>query len=192
MPSILLRVSRSLRTLIEREPEIGGGKVVIGPPPAAVARLEGPRLGIFLYRVIPSPDLRTGGVWFHPQCPANPAVAQPGLPLELRFLVSAYGPEDEHAFGAEQLILLGAALRALNRGGELLGELLHDQTPQLSLDPLTAEEMSRIWSLFPNTSFQTSVGVLVTPVWIEFDGVAPAAPVSEARFRFGLHGEEGR
>jgi len=186
---VLLRVSRALQILIEREPEVGAGKVVIGPPPAAVLRLDGPRLGIFLYRVVPSAELRNRERLIPPAMPGEPAIVQAGLPLELRYLISAYGPEDEHAFGGEQLILLGAALRAVERGGGVLAELLEDQAPRLTMDPLTTEELSRIWSLFPNTSFQTSVGLVATPVWMRADLPARGRPVAETRFRYGLSGE---
>lgn len=185
----LLRAGRALQALIEAEPEVGAGKVVLGPPPAATARLDGPRLGLFLYRVEPCADLRNSARMVRPTHPDELAEARPGLPLDLRFLVTAFGPEDETGLGGEQLILLGGALRALARGGRLFGELPRDQTPRTTIDPLSAEEMSRVWSLFPNTSFQTSVGVLVTPVWIGLGEAGRAPPVMGARFGYGLKEE---
>lgn len=187
----LLRVGRALQALIEAEPEVGAGKVVLGPPHAAAARLDGPRLGIFLYRIEPCADLRNRERVVRPAIPGEPAEARPGLPLDLRFLVTAFGPEDETGLGAEQLILLGGALRALARGGRLpSGEHPDGQAPRLTIDPLSAEGLRRVWSLFPNTPFQTSVGVLATPVWIDFGAAPPqAAPVMGVRFGYGLKEE---
>jgi hypothetical protein len=186
---MLLRVSRTLKARIEAEPEIGVDKVWLGAPPLASARLDGPRLGLFLYRIVPCADLRSGPRWLPPAKPGELAVAQAGLPLDLHFLITAFGPEDETGVGAEQLILLGGALRAIERGGPFAGDPLQDQVPRLSIDPLSTEELSRIWSLFPTTSFQTSVGVLASPVWIGLDELRREAPVTTVHLG---HGQEGR
>jgi hypothetical protein len=186
---MLLRVSQALKARIEAEREIGADKVWLGAPPAASARLDRPRLGLFLYRIVPCADLRNDSRWPLPAKPGELAVAQAGLPLDLHFLITAFGPEDETGVGAEQLILLGGALRAIELGGPLAGELPQDQVPRLSIDPLSTEELSRIWSLFPDTSFQTSVGVLASPVWIGLGELSRGAPVTAVLLG---HGQEGR
>jgi hypothetical protein len=38
---------------------------------------------------------------------------------------------------------------------------------RVSLETLTTEEASRIWSLFPTANYRTSVTYLATPVWID-------------------------
>jgi len=185
----LLRVGRALKALIEAEPEVGADKVVLGPPPAAMARLDGPRLGIFLYRVEPSAELRNRERLVRPATPGDLAEARPGLPLDLRFLVTAYGPEDETGLGGEQLILLGAALRILAQVGTLAVAGMPEPAPRLTLDPLSSDALGSIWGLFPETSFQTSIGVLATPVWIDLGEARRAAPVVGARFAYGLREE---
>jgi hypothetical protein len=37
----------------------------------------------------------------------------------------------------------------------------------VSLEPISTEEMSRIWTLFPVVNYRTSVAYLATPVWID-------------------------
>lgn len=37
----------------------------------------------------------------------------------------------------------------------------------MTLEPLTTEEASRIWALFPTANYRTSVVYLATPVWID-------------------------
>jgi hypothetical protein len=182
---MLMRVARALKDRIEAEDEVGAGKVVLGPPPLASAKLEGPRLGLFLYRIEPCADLRSCPRWLPPEKPGDIAVAQAALALDLRFLITAFAPEDDTGIGAEQLILLGGALRALEFGGPLGGDLLHDQVPRLSIEPLSTEELSRLWSLFPNTLFQTSVAVLVSPVWIGLGELPRAAAVTSVRLGSG-------
>lgn len=183
---ILLRVGRALKDLIEADPDVGAEKVALGPPPATSSKLDGPRLGLFLYRLEPAASLRNRERLLPPARPGETARGEAGLPLDLRFLLTAFGPEDERAFAAEQLILLGGALRAIERGAMLTGELLPDQAARLTLDPLSGEELSRIWSLFPNTAFQTSVGLLVSPVWLGWDKARPAAPVTGGGFEYAV------
>jgi hypothetical protein len=182
----LHRVGRALLALVAAEPEVGPGKVVLGPPPMAVARLDGPRLGIFLYRIDISPSLRNHERLIPAATPGELAERRLGLPLELRFLITAFGPEDETGMGAEQLILLGGALRAFARTGVLAVEGLSGQEPRLTIDTLSSEELSRIWNLFPETSFQTSIGVLATPVWIDLGDMRRGAPVTDAHLVYGL------
>ncbi len=183
---MLLRVGQALKARIEAEPEVGAGKVVLGAPPAASAKLDGPRLGLFLYRVDPCADLRNRPRRLPPPVPGEPAGTEAGLPLELRFLVTAFCPGDETGSAAEHLVLLGGALRALERAGPLVDPSLRDQAPRVSLDPLPTEELNRIWGLFPGIPFQTSVGALASPVWIGLGEARPAAPVVAARFGYGL------
>jgi hypothetical protein len=175
---VLLRVSRVLKAVIEGDLDVGPGKVTIGAPPVASANLEGPRLGLFLYRIDPVPELRNLPRALPPERPGMAAPTERALPLNLRFLLTAFGPEDERAAGAEQLLLLGAALRAIQLAAVLGADRLPGQTARVTLDPVGTEEISRVWSLFPNTAFQTSVGLLVTPVYVGLGAQPLAAPVT--------------
>ena len=51
---------------------------------------------------------------------------------------------------------------------------------RVSLDPVSTEEMSRIWTLFPTANYRTSVAYVASPVWIDPDqppaGAAQASP----------------
>ena len=49
---------------------------------------------------------------------------------------------------------------------------------QVSLEPLSTEEMSRIWTLFPTANYRTSVAYIASPVWID-----PPKPRSRLRAR---------
>ena len=38
----------------------------------------------------------------------------------------------------------------------------------VTLEPLSTEEASRVWTLFPAVNYRTSVGYIATPVWIDY------------------------
>ena len=62
-------------------------------------------------------------------------------------------------------------MQALQLEPELTGPAVGYETVHVSLDPLTTEETSRIWALYPSANYRTSVAYLATPVWID-----PASP----------------
>jgi len=67
-------------------------------------------------------------------------------------------------------------MQELQRDPELTGPPLGYETVHLSIEPLSTEEASRIWQLFPTANYRTSVAYLATPVWID-----PPVPPAGAR-----------
>ena len=49
------------------------------------------------------------------------------------------------------------------------------ETIHVTLEPLSTEESSRIWALFPTANYRTSVAYVASPVWID-----PPQPEIEA------------
>jgi hypothetical protein len=121
-------------------------------------------LALLLYRVIPTPSLRnrehrvvTGG---------TPPVAtyRNALSLDLFFLLTVgttAGSADAPLLG------LGYAMQSLQAAPELVGAAVNQETVRLSIEPLTTEEASRIWALYPTANFRTSVSYVASPVWID-------------------------
>jgi hypothetical protein len=100
------------------------------------------------------------------------------LPLDLYFLVTVGtkpGSSEETLLKA-----LGFTMQEMQADSELTGPDVMHQTVHVSLEPLTTEEASRIWALFPTANYRTSIAYLATPVWIDPPTPAPmAAPVME-------------
>ena len=67
-------------------------------------------------------------------------------------------------------------MQALHLDPELTGQMLAHETVHVSLEPLSTEEISRIWALFPTANYRTSIAYLATPVWQR-----PAAAVTSGR-----------
>ncbi|MFO1207167.1 MAG: DUF4255 domain-containing protein [Burkholderiales bacterium] len=147
----------------------GVGKVFVGPlddPDAAGASLI-----LFLYRIMPNPSLRNREHRVPSDAPPPVVVFGNSLPLDLCYLVTVGTTPG----GDEEALLetLGGAMQALQLEPELTGAGVGHETVHVSLDPLTTEEMSRIWALFPTANYRTSISYLASPVWI--DPKIPAA-----------------
>jgi hypothetical protein len=128
--------------------------------------VQGAALILFLYRVTPSASLRNRE---HRVPSDNPPpqvlIFNNALPLDLYYLVTVgtvAGSSEEPLLKA-----LGFAMRELNLSPDLVGAGTGHETVHVSLEPLTTEETSRIWSLFPTANYRTSVAYLATPVWID-------------------------
>lgn len=140
-------------------------------------------LVLFLYRVVPNADLRNT---LH-EVPANDGIAKvydKALALDLHYILTAGGRQDGGE--KESLERLGRAMLALNERPLFTGSALDNESVRLSLYPGTSDELSRVWALFPDQNYRTSVLYLASPVWIDPDATrAEAPPVIVDRKRSG-------
>jgi hypothetical protein len=144
------------------------GTVFVGPlddPDAAGAALI-----LFLYRVMPNASLRNRERRvLDTSTPPQIVVYKDSLPLDLYFLITVGtrpGQSEE-----PQLRALGYVMRELQIDPDLTGPIVNHDAVHVSLDPLSTDEVSRVWSLFPTANYRTSVAYVASPVWID-----PALP----------------
>ena len=151
------------------------GTVFVGPLDDADS--SGAALILFLYRLVPNASLRNRDHTVVTSTPP-PIIFRNSLPLDLYYLVTVGtipGSSEETLLTA-----LGFAMQELQMDPELTGPVINHQAVHVSLEPLTTEESSRIWALFPTANYRTSIAYLATPVWIDPDQPTPlAAPVTE-------------
>jgi len=183
------RVTEALKECLEQALRFANmpGTVFVGP-------LDDPdvhdaALILFLYRVVPNASLRNREHRVY-QAPVNPPQADPkvqvfqnALPLDLYFLITV-GTK----LGSEETPLhsLGIAIQALHAASDLTVTGAEQETVRITLEPLTTEEASRIWALFPTANYRTSVAYLATPVWIDPRLPEPvAAPVVQDQLLSG-------
>jgi hypothetical protein len=109
------------------------------------------------------------------------------LTVDLYYLLTAHPVPD--LLGAHRA--LSRAMRVFYDHGILRGSLLRceptndapskglteDSVLRVTLNPITMEDMTRIWSVFPDTPYEISVTYLVTPVPIESARTLTTAPV---------------
>lgn len=158
----LLRVTRTLRERLELV--AGVGKVFVGPLDDQDA--AGARLILFLYRIMPNTSLRNRDHRVPADVPPPPVVVfSNALPLDLYYLVTVGTTPGDN----EQALLgtLGAAMQTLQDDPDVTGPGVGNETVHVSLDPLTTEETSRIWALFPTANYRTSIAYIASPVWID-------------------------
>ena len=156
------------------------GTVFVGPLDDADS--SGAALILFLYRIVPNPSLRNREHSVVSSTPPPPVVVfRNSLPLDLYFLVTVGtlpGSSEETLLKA-----LGYAMQEMQGDPELS---IKNQTVHVTLEPLSTEDASRIWALFPTANYRTSIAYLATPVWIDPQQEPPlAAPVMDDQLSAG-------
>lgn len=173
----LLRITEALRARLMAALESSGvpGTVFVGPLDDPDA--SGAALVLFLYRVVPSASLRNREHRVPSSTPGQVNVFLNALPLDLYYLLTVGttpGSSEEALLRA-----LGFAMQALQLNPDVSGPAVNYETVRVTLEPLTTEEASRIWTLFPTANYRTSIAYLATPVWID----PPQLPHSAAPVR---------
>lgn len=153
-------------------------------PPDKARTGAGDQLNLFLYHTSVDAALRNAP----PRTSRPGESAEPSLPLRLYYLVTAYGQNDNDAFGHG---LLGHAMAALHdhpvlsrqeiidatgMGSPVPHSDLHTQVERVRITPqsLNAEEMSKLWMTF-QTQFRISAAYEVSVVLIDSARPARAA-----------------
>jgi len=187
----ILRATEALRDRLTAALVESGvpGTVFVGPLDDADA--SGAALTLFLYRVVPNASLRNREHRVPSGTSTKVTVFQNALPLDLYYLLTVGttpGASEETLLRA-----LGFAMQALQTDPDLTGPAVNYETVHVTLEPLTTEEASRIWALFPTANYRTSIAYLATPVWIDPpQATPPAAPVKEDRLSAGSKVTEAR
>jgi hypothetical protein len=122
--------------------------------------------------------------------PPRLVVHRDSLPLDLYFLITVGtrpGQSEEPMLRA-----LGYAIRELQTDPDLTGPTVGQDAIHLSLEPLSTDEVSRVWNLFPAANYRTSVAYVASPVWIDpADPPVDAERVANGDFRSAPGGIEG-
>ena len=129
------------------------------------------RLSLFLYSIIENPDLKNA----HKRMIDPKTQEFPPLMLDLYYLLTSYASDNltPREQTQETQRNLGRAMRLLYDNGIIGGSKLNGALAgeplelHLTLNPITVEDLTRIWSVFPEKSYKTSVSYVVTPVPIE-------------------------
>jgi hypothetical protein len=186
MSSAIRDVGETLIDLLRNAPQLAA------IPPDQIALLSpaeansiGVRLTLFLYSISPASEIRN-----ELEIPGNALEDEPvSLPLNLYYLLTAFSPpQDPTQRSLDSHLLLGQAMRVffdngILNGSVLRGDLLRDEehSLRLSLQPISVEDLTRIWSVFPETALQPSVSYLVTPVRVRSDRARGGARIVSRR-----------
>lgn len=164
-----------------------GAAVYVGPPEPATA-VDG--LVLFLMRITPSPELRNAER--RRKDPADlasgPKLYEPAVPLDLHYLVACGPPKSiqDGIQGDLALTRLARAIRGIEAASPISLPLFHQDAIWLSLDPMSTDELSRIWALFPTMNCRTCFMFRASPIWIDpLQPRVPGAPVIDRDLRGG-------
>lgn len=129
------------------------------------------RLSLYLYRVAENGELNNA----ERVRLDDETYREPPLALDLYYLLTAHpsaGGADETDRTSQQHQVLGLAMQVMRdnavvEGSDLHGSLSEDRELRVSLYPQSLDEVTNLWSTFPETPFRPSVSYLVSPVLIE-------------------------
>jgi hypothetical protein len=171
------------------------GATVTTTRPELLDSPAGPTVNVFLYQVTPSLARRNDDL---PTRRTNGAVIQrPQAALDLHYLFTFHGDDAQ----LEPQRLLGSVARTLEAQPALTAALITDavnaqqailgasnlaaqgEPLRITQASLTLEEMSKLWSVFFQTTYVLSTAYTCQTVIIESDDVpAPALPVRDRSF----------
>jgi hypothetical protein len=174
-PQAIAAVTATLQQLMLAEFSEGGVTVTTQAPDRARSNQNGRQLNIFLYH------MELNGAWRNgvPRQGEARSTGHPYLGLNLYYMLTAYGQADDDLTGHH---VLGRAMRRLydhpllgrqEIKDALQGNDLGDQLERVRLtpQPLTLEEMSKIWTAF-QTNYRVSAAYEAAVVLI--DSALPA------------------
>lgn len=149
-----------------------------------------PQVSLFLFHVEPNREMRNAPR-IKPRAldPADlaadrPLLSQESLALDLRYLIS-FNTSAVAGASTEDLGIMGSVLATLQGHPTMRAPLLTDQEVRLTPEPYPMEEMSRVWGLFPNANYRTSIVYLASPVFIDARAIEPAGRISSRRMDAG-------
>lgn len=182
---VLIQLTLALQKIIHQgltAPGLPDQLISIGPP---VPGLVGTRVvSLFPFHLVPNTELRNAERYAEA---AGAQVQQDALPVDVRYLISVFRPAG--AAEPSELERLGEIVAALHAHSTIGGALLPNQEVRLTPEPYPMEELSRIWGLFPNASYVTSMVYLASPVFIDAAAVVRGAPVEGRRLDTGQSAE---
>lgn len=174
--TLIMLLRNNLRDLVDNPDE-----QIVPLSPADVADQQ-IRLTLFLYSLVETPSLRN-----EPFRSLNSKESRfPPLSLDLYYMLTCYASTTADNLTDRTLdtrLILGRAMRVFYDNGILSGTILQGDLAEtqeelrITLNPITVEDLTRIWSVFPDTSYRTSVSYLVTPVRIRSERIASAQRV---------------
>jgi len=166
------------------------GVLVSTTRPDRAGKDAAPRVNVYLYQAAPNPALRNSDL---PMRDAAGRLAHaPRTPLNLQYLVTFYGPDEQlvpqqllaltvsavHAHAVLKPCTIVAALRAAPNGFLDGSDLAYQREP-VTVSPLTMnlEELSKLWQIMFQVPYSLTVAYQASVVLLDGDPVPAALPI---------------
>jgi hypothetical protein len=130
------------------------------------------RLALFLYGVMENAYMKNQEM----SAIGPNQLQQPPLVLELYYLLTAYAPQqipDASDMTLYEHRLLGRAMSIFYDNAVLSGSMLQaglagqDDVQRITMHPISLDDLTKLWTTFPNLQYKPSVSYMVTPVTID-------------------------
>jgi len=131
--------------------------------PGEIEANDNVRLSLFLYQVIENPYMKNQEM----QKIDSSYLKYPPLTLELYYMLTAHpasGIPDRTERTREEHSILGMAMRIIYDYSILT---FSDYELRITLNPMSLDDMTKIWTTFQDRPFRASACYLVTPVYID-------------------------
>jgi len=131
--------------------------------PGEIEANDNVRLSLFLYQVIENPYMKNQEM----QKIDSAHLGYPPLTLELYYMLTAHpaaGIPDRTERTKEEHGILGKALQIIYNSSILA---FSDYELRITLNPMSLDDMTKIWTTFQDRPFRPSACYLVTPVYID-------------------------
>lgn len=188
-------IGETLKTLLEDDPWSGISstpEITFKSPKEIKDDGGNPnKVSLFLYQIIENAYLKNEEA----QRIDNSSLRLPPLPLDLLYLVTPYS-EDK----TQEKIILGKVMQIFHDNAILSGTVLQgdlsgtDEEIKLLINPISLDDLTKIWSAFQEVSYRLSLTYMVSPVKIDSTHqVSTQRVVSrETNYYYGMPKREGK
>jgi hypothetical protein len=174
--ALTMALANLLQASLANQPGIPANafKVQVTPPNGESAKSD---LVLFLYRITPNAELRNADRLRRFPDPDSPLQRfEPAVPLDLHYLVTVGATAADRELALARLTSLGDAIRAIEAASPIALPAVFQEAVWLSLEPMSTDDLARIWGLFPNEICRSSFAFRASPVWIDPRTPGPPGP----------------
>jgi len=146
-------------------PELSQPPEITFQSPKEIKDDGSPRVSLFLYQILENPYLKNE----EPEKVGNTSIhLLPPLALDLLYLITPYGKDE-----IQKKYILGKVMQIFYDNSILTGTILQeslsgmDEEIKLLFNPISLDDLTKIWSAFQEAAYRLSVSYLVTPVRID-------------------------
>lgn len=189
--AVTATLRHGLQNALDADPAMAGAKVTNVRPDGASSGTPAFGVNLYLYQVTPNPSWRNSDL--PTRNSSGTLVQRPRATLDLHYLLTCYG--DDSKFEAQRV--LGIVVRTLHTQPLLTHQMIQntladplfakvaasDLADEVELvkftpSPLNLEELSKLWSVFFQTTYHLSVAYQGSVVFVEPDDQPqPTLPV---------------
>ena len=164
--TVIWAIGKTLESLLKKslENDFGDQVGIAFESPKEIKDDQNRKISIFLYQILENPHLKNEPL----QRVDDIKLETPPLAIDLFYLFTVYGQNRE-----DEMKLFGKVLQTFYDHSILTGSILQ-QPPletgeeiKLLLNPLSLDDLTKLWNTFQDVPFKLSVSYMVTPVRID-------------------------